>query len=44
MTMTLETLSADIEVMTGLAQSMLDQLTEMEAAIREAQAEIRAAG
>ena len=38
----LETLSADIEVMTGLAQSMLDQLTEMEAAIREAQLEVRA--
>lgn len=44
MTTTLENLSADIEVMTGLAQSMLDQLTEMEAAIREAQAEVRVAG
>lgn len=39
----LENLSADIEVMTGLAQSMLDQLTEMEAAIREAQKELRTA-
>ena len=41
---TLINLSTNIEVMVNLAQKQLDELTEMQAAIDEAVAELRAAG